>query len=244
MIRFSQVTFASGHSNRGITRLSFHIKAGEVAFFSGSPGSGVSLLGDLCNGFLVPDDGTVTIGGYDTSDRLEGSCIPRRLLTGTVSSQVPLINNRTVLENVSLPLEIRGRSFGKAVRSAMNALHALDIVHTRRHRPSELTADEQYRVALARAIVTLPRVIIADECAYGSHGSSLIQYPDLLRTMSTWGAAVIIASHDYPLPEEVGLNVFVLDKGMIKNTEVKRPAELTASRSYLMDLLLRNTSSA
>jgi len=244
MIRFSHVTAEAPCSRINLKHVSFHVPPGEIAFFTGVPGSGVSLLCDLCIGSVYPDDGKITIGGYDSSLRTERTRMARRLLIGAVSSRIPLIENRSVMDNVSLPLEIRGRSFGKAVRSTMNALHALGIVHIRRQRPAVLTTDERYRVSVARAIVSLPRIVIVDECDCGSQQSTLADYPDLLRTMSAWGAAVLIATHDYPEFHGIGARILSMEDGMIKNTVRVRPQSHLLSRSYLMDLLLKNQPSA
>lgn len=244
MIRFSNVTVDSGRSRIGVKHLSFHIAAGELAFFTGTPGSGVSLLCGLCMGSILPDDGKITIGSYDTSHRQERIRLTRRLLMGTVSTRIPLIENRSVLENVSLPLEIRGRSFSKTVRSAMSALHALGIVNIRRHRPTEISADERYLVSVARAIVSFPRVVIVDECDRYSGRTTIAHHPDLLRTMSAWGASVLIASHDTLEFNGIGLRIVTMEDGTVRATERKRPEEYPASRSYLMELLLKNRPSA
>jgi ABC-type ATPase involved in cell division len=195
-------------------------------------------------GNVQPDKGKITIGGYDTKHRRERSRLARRLLVGIVSARIPLIDNRSVLENVSLPLELRGRSFGKTVRSAMNALHALGIVNIRRHIPAELSADERYLVSVARAIVSLPRVVIVDECDRDSGRATIADHPDLLRTMSAWGASVLIASHHIIEFKDMGLRRVTLEDGTITTTERIRGEGCLTSRSYLMDLLLKNRPSA
>ena len=244
MIRFSHVTAEFPRLRVGVRHLSFNIAAGEIAFFTGTPGSGVSLLCGLCMGAIQPDKGIITIGGYDTKHRRERSRQARRLLVGTVSTRIPLINTRSVLENVSLPLEIRGRSFGKTVRLAMNALHALDIVNIRRHKPVELSADERFLVSVARAIVSLPRVVLVDECDRDSGRATIADHPDLLRTMSAWGASVLIASHRIIEFKDIALRRVTMEDGTISTTETLRGEGCLTSRSYLMDLLLKNRSPA
>ncbi len=177
--------------------VSLSISEGEFVGIVGHSGAGKSTLLNIIGGLDRPSEGSVTVGGTDLGSLDEtGLAIYRRETVGFVFQDANLVPALTVFENVMLPLvPLRGESAEKTERVEA-ALEDVNIGHRASHLPGELSGGEQQRVAVARAVVNDPRLILADEPTGELDSENAGRILTLLERLNDRGRTVIIASHD------------------------------------------------
>jgi cell division transport system ATP-binding protein len=215
MIRFEQVTkrYASGHE--ALHELSFELAAGEMAFITGHSGAGKSTLLKLVGLLERPTRGSVTVNGQNLAAvRRRGVPGVRRGI-GMVFQDHRLLMDRSVFDNVALPLVIAGLSreeTGKRVRAALDKVGLLD---KEKSAPITLSGGEQQRVGIARAIVGKPAVLIADEPTGNLDPQLSAEIMQLFGEFQQVGTTVLVASHDLGLVRRLKKRVLVLDHGKL-----------------------------
>lgn len=178
--------------------LNIEIRRGEHVAIMGPSGSGKSTFLHLAGALDRPTKGRVLIEGRDPS-RLSDSELSRlrNELIGFVFQTFNLIPRLTALENVMLPLAVRGVDGGERVRRAREALERVGLAHRMNHRPTELSGGEQQRVAIARAIVTEPKIILADEPTGNLDSASAAEVVDLLTRLNReLGVTLVVVTHN------------------------------------------------
>jgi cell division transport system ATP-binding protein len=215
MISFDRVSkrYPSGHE--ALSELSFELAAGEMAFITGHSGAGKSTLLKLIALLERPSRGQVTVNGHNLAQvRRRG--IPRvRRSIGMVFQDHRLLLDRSVFDNVALPLVLAGaprEEMGKRVRAALDKV---DLLRHEQAQPATLSAGEQQRVGIARAIVAKPPVLIADEPTGNLDPQLAEEVMTLFGEFQQVGTAVLVASHDLPLVKRMGKRVLVLDHGKL-----------------------------
>ena len=215
MIRFDQVTkrYASGHE--ALHELSLELDAGEMAFITGHSGAGKSTLLKLIALIERPTRGHITVNGQNLAAMRQRAVPHHRRGIGMVFQDHRLLMDRSVYDNVALPLVIAGLSreeIGKRVRAALDKVGLLD---RDRSAPITLSTGEQQRVGIARAIVAKPSVLIADEPTGNLDPQLSAEIMQLFAEFQQVGTTVVIASHDLPLVKRMGKRVIVLDHGRL-----------------------------
>lgn len=215
MIRFDQVTkrYASGHE--ALHELSLELGAGEMAFITGHSGAGKSTLLKLIALIERPTRGHVTVNGQNLAAMRQRLVPQHRRGIGMVFQDHRLLMDRSVFDNVALPLVIAGLSreeIGKRVRAALDKVGLLD---RDRSEPITLSTGEQQRVGIARAIVAKPAVLIADEPTGNLDPQLSAEIMQLFAQFQQVGTTVVVASHDLPLVKRMGKRVIVLDHGRL-----------------------------
>jgi cell division transport system ATP-binding protein len=197
--------------------INLQVKQGEFLVVSGPSGAGKTTLfrhiwmGDL------PSTGAVEVAGY-RSDRIRKSDLPilRRKL-GIVFQDFRLLPERTVFENVALPLQVAGTSPKAVRRRVFSLLAEMELSHRRGSYPHELSGGEQQRVAIARAMVAHPVILLADEPTGNLDPEVSRKVIELLLEINRSGTAVVLATHD-PRQVPAGTAKFLyLDRGRIVN---------------------------
>ncbi|MCW2994118.1 MAG: transporter ATP-binding protein [Conexibacter sp.] len=188
-------TFHQGETTvRAVDGVSLTVDAGELVVVNGPSGSGKSTLLHLLGGLDRPDAGRVLLEGEDLSRLTERQlALVRRRRIGFLLQFFSLLPTLTVLENVALPLLLDGASHARA--RAEEALRRTGVAQRRAHRPGTLSGGEQQRAALARAIVTNPAVLLADEPTGSLDSASGQRIFELLREVAA-DTGVIVVSHD------------------------------------------------
>ncbi len=222
-IRFESVTkrFASGF--QALTELSFELAADEMVFVTGHSGAGKSTLLRMIAAIDRPTKGTVYALGQPVS-RFAPSSVPayRRQL-GLVFQDHRLLFDRSVYENVALPLVVAGvahKDIGKRVRAALDKVN---LGSKERALPITLSGGEQQRVGIARAAVAKPQIILADEPTGNLDPELSEEIMQLFVEFNRAGTTVVVASHDLHLVRKLEKRVLVLDHG--KLIDDFRPAE-------------------
>ena len=226
LLRFDAVSknYPGGHA--ALTDVGFSVDAGEMVFITGHSGAGKSTLLRLIHLSERPTRGTVLVSDRNLAKVRGRQVAMHRRQIGVVHQDHRLILERTVFENVALPLLISGtpsQEIGKRVRSMLDKV---GLSARERARPFELSTGEQQRVGIARAMVAQPLVLLADEPTGNLDPTLAAEIMQLFAAMQAQGTAVLIASHDLGLVRRLRKRVLVLDHGRL--TDDISPEDLAA----------------
>ncbi|MGC3963495.1 MAG: ATP-binding cassette domain-containing protein [Rhodocyclaceae bacterium] len=215
MIQFDNVSkrYPGGHD--ALTGVSLDIRHGELLVLAGHSGAGKSTLLKLIAALESPTGGRVTVNGLDVG-RLKPSQIPylRRSL-GLVMQEHRLLLDRTVFDNVMLPLQVTGHPPKDAAKRVHAALERVGLSHHARALPLTLSGGEQQRAAIARAIVNRPSILIADEPTAHLDPAYAREIAALFRDFNAAGVTLILATHDETLYSPYGARRVELAKGQL-----------------------------
>ena len=215
MIQFDQVRKRYPGGHEALNGVSFELEAGAFAFLTGHSGAGKSTLLKLVMLMERPTQGQVLINGRNLS-RLHKSQIPNyRRNIGVVFQSHHLLFDRSVYDNVALPLLVSGypaRDIGRRVRAALDKV---GLLAKERQNPIELSGGEQQRVGIARAVVHTPRILLADEPTGNLDPQLSEEIMNLFRDFNDIGVTVLIATHDIALISRMGSRVLTLQNGQM-----------------------------
>ncbi|MBQ1784041.1 MAG: cell division ATP-binding protein FtsE [Gammaproteobacteria bacterium] len=222
MIRFDQVSKLYPGGFQALRQVSFHLRRGEMAFLTGHSGAGKSTLLRLLALLERPTSGNIFINGHSLS-RVGRRDVPfvRRDI-GMIFQDHKLLMDRTVYDNVSLPLIIEGvghRDIKKRVSAALDKVGLLDKV---RCLPQQLSGGEQQRVGIARAIVNKPPIILADEPTGNLDPELSAEIFRLFAEFNRADTAVLIATHDLGLVARMRHRTLTLRGGLLTNDGLAR----------------------
>ena len=205
--------YPGGHE--ALSDVSFEISAGQMVFITGHSGAGKTTLVKLMASVERPTSGSLVVNGQNLS-ALRRSALPyvRRHL-GLVFQDQKLLFDRNALENVMLPLEIGGLSRREAIRRAQAALDKVGLLAREKARPIALSGGEQQRLAIARAVVNRPTVLIADEPTGNLDTASATEILEIFADFHRVGVTVVVATHDQNWIERYQPNVLCLDHGRV-----------------------------
>ncbi|MGH1485255.1 MAG: cell division ATP-binding protein FtsE [Cellvibrionaceae bacterium] len=220
MIRFDGVTKRYSEGHDALTAVNFELESGEMAFLTGHSGAGKSTLLKLIMLIERPTRGQVFIGNKNLA-RISASQIPYlRRQIGVVFQNHQLLFDRTVFDNVALPLQISGvplKEQGKRVRAALDKVGLLD---KEKVYPVTLSGGEQQRIGIARAVVNKPAILLADEPTGNLDPKLSAEIMRLFQDFNNVGVTVLIATHDISLIESMRLPVMELDHGRLIRSDV------------------------
>ncbi|OED47172.1 cell division ATP-binding protein FtsE [Endozoicomonas sp. (ex Bugula neritina AB1)] len=221
MIRFDSVSkrYPGGHV--GLELVSFHLKRGEIAFLTGHSGAGKSTLMKLVMLLERPSAGQIWVGGHNLR-ALKNNQIPYlRRNVGVVFQDHQLLFDRTVFENVALPLLIAGYSPKECGGRVRAALDMVGLLNREKSYPVALSGGQQQRVGLARAVVNRPSLILADEPTGNLDPQLSAEIMNLFETFNQVGVTVLVASHDLALVAKMRHRIITLDYGhLVSDQEV------------------------
>lgn len=215
MIRFDNVSKRYDNGFEALSRISFAVEPGEMLFLTGHSGAGKSTLMKLIMQMERPSNGQITVDGQDLN-RMSSSQIPYyRRNIGVVFQNHQLLFDRSVFDNVALPLQISGLShheIGKRVRAALDKVSLLD---KERLNPVVLSGGEQQRVGIARAVVNKPTMLLADEPTGNLDPELSEEIMTLFRQFNEVGVTIMIASHDVELLKRMNKRILGLVEGKL-----------------------------
>jgi predicted ABC-type transport system involved in lysophospholipase L1 biosynthesis ATPase subunit len=199
---------------RGVT---LDVGPGERVAVLGKSGSGKSTLLHLIGGLDVPTRGQIVVAGRDLGRISRNERAEFRLASvGIIFQAFHLIPNRSAVENVELPMTFAAVPTRQRRRQAVAALEAVGLGHRLKHRPAELSGGERQRVAVARALVNRPRLLLADEPTGNLDSATGAEVMDeILRQVKTLGAALVLVTHDEELAARSSDRVLHMQDGVL-----------------------------
>jgi putative ABC transport system ATP-binding protein len=209
--------------------VSLGIEAGRMTAIMGPSGSGKSTLMHLLAGLDTPTEGSIVVDGVDITKLSEKKLTKlRRDTIGFVFQFFNLLPMLTAEENITLPLEIAGT---KVDRKWLDELLAtVGIADRRSHRPAELSGGQQQRVAVARALVTKPKVLFADEPTGNLDSQSSKEVLQLLRrSVDEWGQTIVMVTHDAGAAAMADRILYIADGRIVRDLEESTAAEVLAA---------------
>jgi len=219
MIRFENVWKRYPNGREAISNLTLSVGRGEMVFLTGHSGAGKSTLLKLVALIERPTRGTLMVNGQNTATLPRAKIPPFRRDIGIVFQDHKLLMDRPVYDNVGLPLVIAGvqeKEIDKRVRAALDQV---GLLGSERMLPAELSVGEQQRVGIARAIISRPPILIADEPTGNLDPQLASEVMALFRRLNEVGVTVVVATHDLHLVRESGLRSIVIEGGRIAGAE-------------------------
>jgi cell division transport system ATP-binding protein len=214
MIEFQSVSKKYSADALALSDVSFNIAKGELVYLAGPSGAGKSTLLKMIAAVERPTSGRVVVNGHDIG-RIKRAGVPflRRNL-GVIFQQQRLLNDRSILANVMLPLIVTGAARGQAEQRARAALDKVGLLDRANALPLELSGGEQQRAAIARAIVNRPQIILADEPTANLDRAAADRVIDALRAFNAVGVTCMISTHDEQILDS-GARVIRLEHGQL-----------------------------
>ena len=227
MIRLHHVSKIYPNGCNAITDVSLHIPKGQFAFLTGASGAGKTTLLRLILREELPTKGNIAVNGRNVAAMPLRDVPYLRRTIGIVFQDFKLIQNRTVLENLTFVQEAVGVSRIAHVPRAMRVLKQVSLQHKINAYPVQLSGGEQQRASIARALVNDPVLLLADEPTGNLDPDLAEEIMNLLKSINAHGTTVLIATHDRELIHRFGRRVVHLEDGEI--TEVSRTGEAVAT---------------
>ncbi len=221
MIKFKNVTkIYPPHSENGsptvvLKDVSFEIKAGEFVSIVGRSGAGKTTLIRLLLGLEKPTAGEIIFNDANIFHTKHFKLQELRQKIGVIHQDYKLLENKTVYENIAYVMAVQGEKDEKIVKEVTAVLEAVGLREKADNFPSELSGGEKQRLAVARAIVNQPDVIVADEPTGNLDPYNTYEIISLLKKMNEIGKTIILATHDKEIVNRLGKRVITLEEGRI-----------------------------
>ena len=214
MIEFMNVTVK--HSDmKGIKDISFTIEKGHFVYLMGPTGAGKSTIIKSIQGSINIDSGKIIIDGNNISNFSKTDLAYYRREVGIVFQDFKLLNDRTIFENIALPLQIIGCNRFDIKKRVDEILNKVGLTSKSDNYPNELSGGEQQKVCVSRALIKKPKIVLADEPTGNLDPSASDDIIDLLENESNSGTTIIMATHNYPLIENRIKHFIEINEGKI-----------------------------
>ena len=216
MITLDRVGKRYTGGQQALANLSFSLERGEFAFITGHSGAGKSTLLKLILGIERPSGGRLIVNGADLGAMTAKDLPAHRRQIGTVFQDHQLLNDRSVFDNVALPLEISGFDRRDSQRRVRAALDTVGLLSKEKLNPAALSGGEQQRVGIARAVVNTPKLILADEPTGNLDPALSAEIMEVFARFMSVGVTLLVASHDTALIQNLGYRTLTLEQGKLK----------------------------
>ncbi|MBP3487392.1 MAG: ABC transporter ATP-binding protein [Roseburia sp.] len=192
--------------------ISLTVKRGEYLAILGPSGSGKSTLMNIIGCMDVMDEGSYQLDGVEIGHAKEKELVRiRNQKIGFVFQKYHLIPTYNVLQNIVMPLLMRGMGLREAERASMDTIELLGLKERIRHKPNELSGGQQQRVAIARALVGQPTILLADEPTGALDGNSGKEVLKLFQNLNDMGNTIVMITHDLNVAKHAGRVVQIVD---------------------------------
>lgn len=213
MIKFEQVSKTYPGGQQALSKVNFHVEQGEMAFLTGHSGAGKSTLLKLISLMERPTVGSVLINGHDLS-QVKRKQIPYiRRDIGMIFQSHQLLMDKSVFDNIALPLVIEGHTRKTIIKRVEAVLEMVDLRDKASSLPVTLSGGEQQRVGIARAVVNRPPLLLADEPTGNLDPKLSMEIIRLFEDFNSAGVSVFIATHDLGLIARMKYRTLTLKKG-------------------------------
>lgn len=221
MIKFANVSKAYPNGAVALENVSLEIEKGEFITIVGPSGAGKTTLNKLILDEEEPTEGSVLFENADiaTFSRAQTTRLRRRI--GMIFQEFRLLPNKTAYENIAFAMEASGKSDEEIVSDVPHVLQLVDLQDRMFHFPSQLSGGEKQRLAIARAIINQPEVLIADEPTGNLDARSTNEVIEILKKINDLGTTVILTTHDPQLIKAVGQRIISMERGRIVGDDQK-----------------------
>jgi len=224
MIKFDRVSKRYADGQEALSDISFEVSRGEFAFITGHSGAGKSTLLKLILAMETPSSGRLVANGVNLNRVSAVQIAQHRRQIGTVFQDHQLLHDRSVYDNVALPLEICGYSPNDAARRVRAALDKVGLLKKEKNFPEALSGGEQQRVGIARAVVNRPSIILADEPTGNLDPGLSAEVMKVFQQFQSVGVCLLVASHDAALIQRLNCRTLVLEGGKLLADQKPRPS--------------------
>ena len=215
MIQLYNVTKKYGGDTAAVKDLTLQIGKGEFVYITGASGAGKTTLLRMLYAAEKPTRGQILIDRQNVS-RIRSRQIPfLRRKVGVVFQDFKLLQSRTVYENVAFALEAQGKKRYEVSKKVYQILKEVGLEHRLQRKPLELSGGEQQRIAIARALVVDPLILLADEPSGNLDQEVTFEIMDLFKRANARGTTVLLATHDHSLNQRFPRRVLTLDQGKL-----------------------------
>lgn len=218
MIDLHNVTKVYGTDVLALDNLSFTVDKGEFVFLTGPSGAGKSTLLRLLLRQEVPTDGSLQVGGRELAALTDSEVQAYRRSLGVVFQDFKLIATKTVFENVAFVMRVLGVPVEQQRRKTYQVLKWVGLQHRALAYPPELSGGEQQRIAIARALVNEPQVVLADEPTGNLDPDLAVEIMRLFREINARGTTIVVATHDRDLIQRMQRRTIVLKRGRVADS--------------------------
>lgn len=218
MIIFDNVTKNYGE-NVGLSNASVHINRGDFVFLVGPSGAGKTTFIRLILKEIDPDGGKIEVSGKDITHLTRKEIPKLRQKIGMVFQDFRLLEQKTVYENVAFAMEVVRKSKKEIIERVPYVLKLVDIADKADRYPNELSAGEQQRVGIARAIANSPRMLICDEPTGNLDPATAMDIMKLLEQINIRGTTILMVTHAKDIVDKMHRRVIAIEKGKIVRDE-------------------------
>jgi cell division transport system ATP-binding protein len=215
MIKFEQVSKRFPGGFEALNQINFSLEQGEMVFLTGHSGAGKSTLLKLIAMLEIPSSGQIIVNGVRLNQLKKQDIAVYRSSLGITFQSPHLLNDRTIFDNVALPLQIQGMAPMMITKRVHAALDMVDLLSKEKMLPLHLSAGEQQRVGIARAVVHKPALLLADEPTGNLDPSLSSEIMKLFEQFNQVGVNILIATHDLALIARMRHRVVMLKGGRI-----------------------------
>ena len=214
MVEFKNISYSYSKES-GIYDIDLSVQDGEFCFLVGPTGSGKTSLLKMIYFDILPSIGEINVLGYNSSKTKSNKVHRLRKKIGVIFQDYKLLQQRTVYENIALPLHINGVGRKKIKDNVEEALELADLADYQNKYPNELSGGEQQRVCIARAIVKNPELILADEPTGNLDPAAAHKILKILEQINKEGTTVVMATHNYKLISDRDYRIIELKAGSL-----------------------------
>jgi len=198
-----------------LSDVTFTVKAGEFVSIVGQSGAGKTTLTKMILAYENPSDGTVFFESIDIHKLKNKDLTKLRRRIGVVFQDFKLLSNKTAYENIAFAMEAVGKTDEEIASDVPHVLELVDLGHKTTHFPHQMSGGEQQRLAIARAIINQPELIIADEPTGNLDPINTHEIVQILKKINDLGTTVILTTHNRGVIDSVGKRVITMEKGKI-----------------------------
>lgn len=221
MIEMKNVTKVYSNGITALHDLSVQIEQGEFVYVVGPSGAGKSTFMRLIYREVLPTDGSVVVADFDVTDMKDSEVPYLRRQVGVVFQDFKLLPTLTVFENIAYAMEVLEKSPRQIESRVKEVLKLVKLEQKTDMLPNELSGGEQQRIAIARAIANMPRVLIADEPTGNLDPETSLGIMEILEQINAQGTTIVMATHNSEIVNELKHRVIVIDDGQITRDDSK-----------------------